>query len=61
MTILDIGQEVARTLHAVDVIAAVQTRLQDAGDEAAAEALHHFHRLSPDELVRLVELEVGVR
>lgn len=61
MTLLDVGQDTGRLLQAVDVIAAVQWRLQEAGTEAAAEALYHFHRLSPDELLLLVELEVGVR
>jgi hypothetical protein len=50
----------ARSFHAAGVLVTIQQRLEAAGDEAAAEALHHFHRLSPDELELLVALEVGV-
>lgn len=56
MTIIDIGQDMARALHAVDVLAAVCQRLEAAG---ADEALHHFHRLSAAELELLVRLEAG--
>ena len=58
MTLLDAGQDMGRTLHAVDVLTAVQRRLETAGDVGAAEALHHFHRLAPGELELLVRLEV---
>lgn len=60
MTLLEPFQDVARTLHAVDVIAAVRERLEAAGDKPALTALHHLHRFSPDELTRLVEREVGL-
>lgn len=56
--ILDIGQDVSRTLHAVDVLAAIQQRLEQTG---AHESLHHFHRMSPCELALIVRLEAGIR
>jgi hypothetical protein len=49
VTILDIGQDMAQTLHAVDVLADVRERLEGSGW-----ALYVFHRLSTAELELLV-------
>ena len=56
-TILDLGQDMGRTLHAIDVLVSIQRRLEDARDHTS---LHHFLRLAPDELELIVRLEAGI-
>lgn len=48
-TLLDSGRDIAQTIHAVDVLAAVRERLEGSGW-----ALYTFHRLSTAELELLV-------
>lgn len=57
MSLHEAAQDLGRTFHAIDVLVAIQQRLEAAGDNTA---LHHFLRLAPSELDVIVRLEAGI-